>query len=109
MPSAVGDFLILDCLRESQGAAIAVPERELVAMQRRMAAAGAGYLSLETAAAASAVPMLVELRKIDPGEVVVVFDTGAGFKSVPPGDLAAPIHAANVPGGWDEVVSQLAK
>jgi threonine synthase len=109
VPSAVGDFLILDCLRASQGAAIAVPERELAVMQRRMAAAGVGYLSLETAAAASAVPMLVELRKIDPGELVVVFDTGAGFKSVPPGTLAAPIRASNVPGSWEEVASQLAR
>src|SRR5260370_17774217 len=50
VPSAVGDFLILDCLRESHGAAIAVPERELTAMQGRLAAEGAGYLSLETPA-----------------------------------------------------------
>ncbi len=107
VPSAVGDFLILDCLRASQGAAIAVPERELAPMQGRMAAAGAGYLSLETAAAVAALPRLVELRKIDGNEVVVVFDTGAGFKSAPPGDLAAPILAANVPASWEGIVSQL--
>jgi threonine synthase len=109
VPSAVGDFLILDCLRESKGAAIAVPERELAMMQGRLAAAGAGYLSLETAAAAAAVPMLVETRRIDRDEVVVVFDTGAGFKSIAPTDLPASIHAANAPDTWDELVSQLAR
>jgi threonine synthase len=107
VPSAVGDFLILDCLRESQGAAIAVPERELAAMQVRLAAAGAGYLSLETAAATAAVPMLVETRRIDRDEAVVVFDTGAGFKSATPGDLSAPIHVSNDPDRWDGIVSKL--
>jgi len=107
VPSAVGDFLILDCLRESQGAAIAVPERELAAMQGRLAAAGAGYLSLETAAAVAAVPMLLETQKIDRNEEVVVFDTGAGFKSVTPGDLPAPLHVVNDPDRWEGIVSQL--
>jgi threonine synthase len=107
VPSAVGDFLILDCLRESQGAAVAVPERELAAMQGRLAAAGAGYLSLETAAAVAAVPMLLEAQSIDRNEVVVVFDTGAGFKSVTPRDLPAPIHVANDPDRWEGIVLQL--
>ncbi|HEV2035193.1 MAG TPA: threonine synthase [Candidatus Dormibacteraeota bacterium] len=109
VPSAVGDFLILDCLRESKGAAVAVPERELPSMQRRMAEAGAGYLSLETAAAVAAVPMLLEARRIDRDEVVVVFDTGAGFKSEPPSDLPIPVRAPNDPSTWDGIVSQLAK
>ncbi len=109
VPSAVGDFLILDCLRDSKGAAVAVPEHELAGMQRRLATAGAGYLSLETAAAVAAVPMLLEARRIDRDDVVVVFDTGAGFKSEPPRDLPIPLRAPNDPGKWDEILSQLAK
>src|SRR6202521_3417036 len=81
VPSAVGDFLILDCLRDSKGGAMAVPERELPKMQRRLAEAGAGYLSLETAAAVVALPMLLEAASIERDDTVVVFDTGAGFKS----------------------------
>src|SRR5260370_26170414 len=109
VPSAVGDFLILDCLRESKGAAIAVPERDLAGMQGRVAAAGAGYLSLETAAAVAAVPMLVEAKRIDRNDVVVVFDTGAGFKSEPPRDLVAPVRVPNDPDKWEGVLAHLAK
>jgi threonine synthase len=109
VPSAVGDFLILDCLRESKGAAIAVPERDLAGMQGRLAEAGAGYLSLETAAAVAAVPMLVEAKRIDRSDVVVVFDTGAGFKSEPPGALVAPVRVPNDPDKWEGVLAHLAK
>jgi threonine synthase len=109
VPSAVGDFLILDCLRESKGGAIAVPESELGGMQGRLAAAGAGYLSLETAAAVAAVPMLVETQRIDRNEVIVVFDTGAGFKSEPPRDQVAPVRVPNDPDRWEGVLAHLAK
>jgi threonine synthase len=109
VPSAVGDFLILDCLRESKGAAIAVPEHDLAGMQGRLAEAGAGYLSLETAAAVAAVPMLVEAKRIDRSDVVVVFDTGAGFKSEPPRDLVAPVRVPNDPDKWEGVLAHLAK
>jgi threonine synthase len=109
VPSAVGDFLILDCLRESKGAAVAVPERELPATQRKLADAGAGYLSLESAAAVAAVPMLLDARKIDRDEALVIFDTGAGFKSEPPRDLPNSVRAPNDPAKWDGIVSQLAK
>jgi len=107
VPAAVGDFLIIDCLRQSGGAAVAVPEGELPKMQRLLAAAGNGYLSLETAAAVAAVPMLLEARKIDRRENVVVFDTGAGFKSEPPAELPGPIRVSNDPDKWDAVVSRL--
>jgi threonine synthase len=107
VPSAVGDFLILDCLRESNGAAVAMPEPELPRMQRTLASTGAGYSSLETAAAVAAVPMLVEARRIDRDDVVVVFDTGAGFKSEAPRDLPQPLRAPNDPDQWDEILSRL--
>ena len=109
VPSAVGDFLILDCLRKSKGAAIAVPERDLASMQGRLAAAGAGYLSLESAAAFAAVPMLVETQRIDRNDVVVVFDTGAGFKSEAPRDLTTPSRVPNDPDKWEGVLSHLVK
>jgi threonine synthase len=109
VPSAVGDFLILDCLRASKGAAVAVPERDLTRMQGTLAAGGAGYLSLETAAAVAAVPMLLEARSIDRNDMVVVFDTGAGFKSETPRDLAGAFRAPNDPESWEEILSKLAE
>jgi threonine synthase len=107
VPSAIGDFLILDCLRESKGAAVGVPEPELPRMQRMLAAAGHGYLSLETAAAVAVLPMLLESRSIDRDEMIVVFDTGAGFKSEPPTDLPNPMRVSNDPDLWDAIISDL--
>jgi threonine synthase len=109
VPSAIRDFLILDCLRESRGAAIAVRERDLTRMQVRLAEAGVGYLSLETAAAVAALPILLETRRIDPNDVVVVFDTGAGFKSEPPRDPVGPLRVPSDPNSWEGILSKLAK
>ena len=82
VPSAVGDFLILDAVRKSGGAAIAVPEREIATARPRLAGVGLGYASLETAAAVVGLDALVAAQLIGAGETVVVFDTGAGFKSI---------------------------
>jgi threonine synthase len=107
VPSAVGDFLILDCLRESKGAAIAVPEGELTRMQGWLAASGAGYVSLETAAAVVGMAELLERRSLDHNDVVVVFDTGAGFKSEPPRGLLSPLRVANDPDKWEEILTKV--
>jgi threonine synthase len=66
-------------------------------------------LSLETAAAVAAVPMLVEAKRIDRSDVVVVFDTGAGFKSEAPRALVAPVRVPNDPDKWEGVLAHLAK
>jgi threonine synthase len=108
VPSAVGDFLILDAIRASGGAAIAVPEAEIESTQAFVASRGAGYLSLETAAAVSAIPALLEQGRLSRGERVVVFDTGAGFKSEPPANLDIPESVPNDPALWDEVIERLA-
>ena len=103
VPSAVGDFLILDCLRKSGGAAIAVPEREIMEWRLRLGRLGFGYASLETAAAAAGLNALVESGAIGKDETVVLFDTGAGFKSEPPRfDPPAPVP--NDPELWKEKV-----
>ena len=81
VPSAVGDFLILDCLRRSGGSAVAIPEAEMLETQGRLGSLGLGYVSLETAAAAAGLRALVDAGLIERLDHVVLFDTGAGFKS----------------------------
>ena len=103
VPAAVGDFLILDCLRRSGGSAIAVPEAEMFEVQRRLGSLGLGYVSLETAAAAAGVKALVESRLIGAEEVVVLFDTGAGFKSESP-QLIRPEVIPNDEDVWRQQV-----
>ena len=65
VPSAVGDFLILDALRESGGTAVAVSEDAISEMQRFAGGLGAGYVSPESAAALAAVPVLRDRGDID--------------------------------------------
>ena len=103
VPSAVGDFLILDAIRESKGSAVAVPEQEMFDAQKHLGALGLGYASLETAAAAAGLQALVESKAISAANSVVLFDTGAGFKSPAP-EFRAPKAVPNDPGYWAATV-----
>jgi threonine synthase len=103
VPSAVGDFLILDAIRASGGAAVAVAERDITATRTRLATLGLGYSSLETAAAMAGLEALVESSRVGSEETVVLFDTGAGFKSDPP-PFTPPATVANDPEAWKEDV-----
>lgn len=90
VPSAVGDFLILDAIRESEGDAVAVDEGSIAQMQRLAGRMGAGYVAPESAAALAAVPELRDRGKIGAGDDVVVFDCGIGHKYPPPPGLPDP-------------------
>jgi threonine synthase len=90
VPSAVGDFLILDALRESGGTAVAVSEDSISEMQIFAGRMGAGYVSPESAAAFAAVPVLRGSGEIESDDDVVVFDCGIGQKYPPPQDLPEP-------------------
>ncbi len=103
VPNAVGDFLILDAVRKSGGDVVAVREADMFEMQRRLGSLGLGYVSLETAAAAAGLRLLVESGLIGRGDSVVLFDTGAGFKSESP-PLPAPRSIPNDEAFWREKV-----
>jgi threonine synthase len=90
VPSAVGDFLILDALRESGGTAVAVGEGSISEMQKFAGRMGVGYVSPESASALAAVPVLRERGEVGRDEEVVIFDCGIGQKYPPPQDLPAP-------------------
>jgi threonine synthase len=100
---------MLRCLRESGGGVLALPDEELFETQKVVGRLGAGYLSLETAAAVAAVPRLLAVGAIAKGDEVVVFDTGAGFKNdIAPGYTPAPA-VENDAGVWGDVVAKLRK
>lgn len=92
VPAAVGDFLILDALRHSEGTAIAVPEDAISEMQTLAGRLGAGYVAPESAAALAAVPELLSRGSVGEHSSVVVFDCGVGQKYPPPPNLPeAPV------------------
>ena len=90
VPSAVGDFLILDALRESGGTAVAVDEDSIAEMQRLAGSMGVGYVSPESAAALAAIPELRDQGEIGRADEIVVFDCGIGHKYPPPPGLPEP-------------------
>jgi threonine synthase len=90
VPSALGDFLILDALRRSGGTAVAVDERSIAQMQAFAGRRGAGYVSPESAVALAAVSELRNRGEVGRDEEVVVFDCGIGQKYPPPPGLPQP-------------------
>jgi threonine synthase len=84
VPGAVGDFLILDAVRQSGGLAVAIEESAIDDAQLLAGSAGMGYVSPETAAGLAAVRTLRERGDIERNDRVVVFDTGVGQKYPPP-------------------------
>jgi threonine synthase len=107
VPSTVGDFLVLEAISATGGTAIAVPEAELAPTQAFAARHGAGFLSLESAAVFAALPELRSQRAVEPGDTVVVFDTGAGFKSTLPEQPARQPLSANDE-DWESLLSSYA-
>ena len=80
VPKAIGDFLILDAIRESDGSAIAVTDEELIAGARELARREGIFASPEGGACVPALRKLVERGKVKLGERVVLFNTGSGIK-----------------------------
>lgn len=80
VPVAVGDFLVLQAIRESGGTAIAVPDEEMLAMARRMGESTGIFPAPEGAATLAAHIRLRDLGWIKHDERVVLFNTGSGLK-----------------------------
>ncbi len=80
VPRAIGDFLILQALRESRGSAVAVPDSDLVDAVNLCGRLEGIFLCPEGAACIPALRKLVAGGWISPDEKVVVFNTGTGLK-----------------------------
>ena len=80
VPKAIGDFLILKILRESNGGAIAIDDEEMIRVARDVGAKEGLFICPEGAACFAALKLLRLAGKIRSGERVVVFNTGSGIK-----------------------------
>ena len=80
VPKAIGDFLILDAIRASGGAAVAVSDAELVAAVGEIGAAEGIFAAPEGAACLPALRKLIDQDLVREGETVVLFNTGSGIK-----------------------------
>ena len=80
VPKAIGDFLMLKILRESNGGAIAVDDEEMIRVAREVGAKEGLFVCPEGAACFAALKLLRSAETIASGERVVVFNTGSGIK-----------------------------
>ena len=80
VPKAIGDFLILNILRQSNGGAIAVADNEMIRVTREVGSNEGLFIAPEAAACFAALKSLRSAGKIRSGERVVIFNTGSGIK-----------------------------
>jgi threonine synthase len=80
VPRAIGDFLILDAIKESGGSALAVSDEELIKATREIGAAEGVFCAPEGAACLPALKMMIEAGDVQRSDSVVLFNTGAGVK-----------------------------
>ncbi|CAN5336510.1 threonine synthase [soil metagenome] len=80
VPKAIGDFLIIDALHESNGTAIAVSDEELIAAVKEIGTAEGLFCAPEGAACLPALRKMIEQDLVKENETVVIFNTGAGVK-----------------------------
>src|SRR5690349_2917107 len=78
VPKAIGDFLILDALRDSGGTAVAVTDEELLAATGEIGAAEGVFCAPEGAACLPALKKLMASGQVSEKDRVVLFNTGSG-------------------------------
>lgn len=80
VPKAIGDFLVLEGLYETEGCAIAISEEEILKAQKQAASLEGNFVCPEGAATFAAARILCEQGWIQADEHVVCLNTGLGLK-----------------------------
>ncbi len=80
VPKPLGDFLILEAVRESRGTCVAVSDQELLDAGQLLAETEGLFVAPEGAACVPAVEKLLRAGFLQPDESIVIYNTGAGLK-----------------------------
>ena len=80
VPAAIGDYLILQALRESGGGAITVSEEEILSDMRAVASLEGMFICPEGAAIVAALRRLLADGTLSPDESILLLNTGSGLK-----------------------------
>ena len=80
VPKAVGDFLMLKILRDSQGGAVTVDDETMIRTTREVGSKEGLFVAPEGAACFAALRSLCAAEKIAAGDQIVIFNTGSGIK-----------------------------
>jgi threonine synthase len=82
VPLSFADRLIMDCIYESRGTAVAVSDSAILQAQHLLAQAEGLFVAPEAAATLAALEGLVRSGWVGPDEQVVLFSTGMGLKYI---------------------------
>ncbi len=80
VPKAVGDFIMLDALRQSQGGALAVSDEAMISCTKEVGAAEGIFPAPEGAACYAALKDLLASGAVRRDETIVLFNTSTGLK-----------------------------
>ncbi len=80
VPSAIGDYLILRALRESNGGAVTVTDDEIRWYMKQVASLEGMFICPEGAATAAGLSKLLQSGELSPDENILLLNTGAGVK-----------------------------
>ncbi|MEK4023318.1 threonine synthase [Sporosarcina sp. FSL W7-1283] len=91
VPKALGDFLVLQSLYETNGCAIAIDDETILEEQRKIARMEGTFICPEGASTFSAARRLREKNWIKANEVVIALNTGAGLKYPDTSSFETPV------------------
>jgi threonine synthase len=80
VPQPLGDFLVLQAVRESGGTAVAVPDAALIDAGIRLAAEDGLFVAPEGAACVAAVERLIREGFLKADDRILIYNTGSGLK-----------------------------
>ena len=80
VPAAIGDYLILQALRESGGGALTVSEEEMLAEMKVVASLEGIFVCPEGAAITAALRKLISAGTLSPDQSILLLNTGSGLK-----------------------------
>jgi threonine synthase len=105
VPAAVGDFMMLDAIRESGGCALAGSEKRILEWMRRVTSREGIGICPETAVCFDCLEKLMGDGRVRPEEQVVVFNTGAAQKYPEAVPLELPRLDRNHPIRYEELTA----
>lgn len=91
VPKALGDFLVLEAVRESGGTCISVGDEEIMENLHQISSAEGLFTCPEGAATLAALKKMIANGDVERGERVVLFNTGSGLKYTDLFEVKAPI------------------
>jgi threonine synthase len=95
VPKALGDFLVLRAVRESNGTAVAVSDRVMIDAALQLAALEGVFAAPEGGACVAALPGLLRSGVLKSSDSVLVYNTGSGLKYLEAFAVRFPVYASS--------------